>query len=390
MRQWARRWLWIVSFVVACPLPALAFVHRAGPSIAFSQRVQDDLYLAGGAVTVTAAVDGDVAAAGGQVDLTGQTTGGVLAAGGTVRAGGTIGRALRAAAGSLTVDAKIAGDAILAGGIVSVEPGAVIGRDLVAGGGNMSVYGTVGRNAHLGGGDVTIGGTVQGDTEVRARKITLLSSARIGGHLRYSSDQTVDIRPGARITGGTERIPAPPQQHVLAPVSPWLRLWLRLAEGAALLVLGLVILSVIPRGMSTVVGEVGAQYGRSLLAGFILLVTVPAAAVLLLFTVIGIPLSVIAMLLYLATLYPSQVFVAAWLGDQIVRWPRRGGEGFGSRAVPLAIGTIVLALLFAIPYAGWAVRLAAILLGFGALWMTVWRTAMSRPAGPETVPSATA
>lgn len=387
MRQWARRWLWIVSLIVACPLPALAFVHRAGPSIALSQRVQDDLYLAGGAVTVTAPVDGDVAAAGGQVDLTGQTTGGVLAAGGTVRAGGTIGRALRAAAGSLTVDAKIAGDAILAGGIVSVEPGAVIGRDLVASGGNMSVYGTVGRNAHLGGGDVTIGGMVQGDTDVRARKIILLSSARIGGRLRYSSDQTLDIRPGARIAGGTERTPAPPPQHVLVPVSPWLRLWVRLAEGAALFALGLVILGVTPRGMSGVVSEVGAQYGRSLLAGFILLVTVPVAAGLLLFTVIGIPISVVAMLLYLATLYPSQVFVAGWLGDQIVRWPRRGGEGFRSRAGPLAIGTIALALLFAIPYAGWAVRLVAVLVGFGALWMTVWRSAMSRPGGRETLPS---
>lgn len=386
MRQWARRWSWVVFLIVACPLPALAFVHRAGPSIALSQRVQDDLYLAGGAVTVTAPVDGDVAAAGGQVDLTGQTTGGVLAAGGTVRAGGTIGRALRAAAGSLTVDAKITGDAILAGGIVSVEPGAVIGRDLVAGGGNMSVYGTVGRNAHLGGGDVTIGGVVQGDTDVRARKIILLSTARIGGRLRYSSDQTLDIRPGARITGGTERLPAPPPQHV--PVSPWLHLWVRLAEGAALLVLGLVILGVTPRGMSGVVSEVGAQYGRSLVAGFILLVTVPVAAGLLLFTVIGIPISVVAILLYLATLYPSQVFVAGWLGDQIVRWPRRGGEEFRSRAVPLAIGTIVLALLFAIPYAGWAIRLVAILVGFGALWETVWRSAMSRPGGLEALPSA--
>lgn len=386
MRQWARRSLWVVSLIVACPLPALAFVSRAGPSVVFSQNIQDDLYLAGGAVTSTAAVNGDVAAAGGQVALTGQTTGGVLAAGGAVRAGGTIGRALRAAAGSLSVDAKIAGDAILAGGIVSVGPDAEIGRDLVAAGGNVNVLGSIGRNARLRGGDVTVRGVVHGDADIRARKIVLLPAARIGGRLRYSSDQPVEIPPGV-VAGGTERIPGALSQRAGVSASPWLRLWVRVAEGAALLVLGLVILGVTPRGTSGVIREVEAQFGRSLLAGFILLVTVPVGAAVLVFTVIGIPLSAVSMLLYLATLYPGQVFVAGWLGGLIMRW-RGDGEEFRARSWSLVIGTIVLVLLFAIPYAGWVVRLAAILVGFGALWVTVWRAAMSRPAGPETLPSA--
>jgi hypothetical protein len=384
-----KRWVWAVSVVIACPLPALAFVSRSGPTVIISQNIQDDLYLAGRIVTSTAAVDGDVAAAGGQVDLTGQTTGGVLAAGGTVRIGGTIGRALRAAAGSLSVDATIGSDATLAGGVVNVGPGAEIGRDLVVGGGTVNVSGTIGRNARVRGGDVTVGGTVQGEADIRARKIILLPTARIGGHLRYSSDQQLVIESGARIAGGTERIPTVPGHRAGVSTPPGLGLWARLGEGAALLVLGLVLLGVTPQGTSAVIAEVEARFGRSLLAGFILVVTAPAAAVLLLFTVIGIPLSVVAMLLYLATLYPGQVFVAGWLGDQIMRWSRRGREGFRARFVPLVIGTVVLVLLFAIPYAGWAVRLVAVLAGFGALWMTVWRAAMSRPAPVEVLPPAT-
>lgn len=385
---WVRWGVWVPFLLVACPLPALAFVSRSGPTVTISQTIQDDLYIGGRVVTCTAAVDGDVVAAGGQVDLAGQTTGGELAAGGTVRIGGTIGRALRAAAGSLSVDAKIGSDAILAGGMVSVGPGAEIGRDLVAAGGSVTVSGSVRRNARLRGGDVTVGGILQGDADIRADKIILLPTARIGGHLRYSSAQPVEIQSGARIAGGTERIPVPAHRAgVSAP--RWFGLWAHLIEGAALLVLGLVLLGVIPHGTSAVITEVEARFGRSLLTGFILVVTVPVAAVLVAFTVIGIPLSAMAMLLYVATLYPGQVFVAGWLGDQIARWPRRGGEGFWARSLPLVIGTVVLALLLAIPYAGWAVRLVAVLAGFGALWMTVWRAAMSRPASAEAFPAAT-
>lgn len=378
----ARGWVWAAIVVMTCPLPALAFVSRSGPTVTISQTVQDDLYLAGGVVTSTSVVDGDVVAAGGQVDLSGATTGEVLATGGTVRIGGTIGRAVRAAAGSLSVDAKVSGDVILAGGMVNVGPAAEIGRDVVAAGGNVNISGRAGRNARLRGGNVTVGGAVQGDADIRAGKIVLLPTARIGGRLRYSSDQPLEIQSGARITGGTERLPVPSHRPgAFAP--PWFGFGARLVEGIALLVLGLVLLGVIPQGTSAVIKEVEARFGRSLLTGFILLVTVPIAATLVLFTVIGIPLSAVTMLLYFATLYPGQVFVAGWLGDQIARWPRRGGEGFWARSVPLVIGTVVLVLLFAIPFVGWAVRLVAVLAGFGALWITVWREAMSRPASPE-------
>lgn len=380
----ARSWLMAISLMLASPLPALAFVSRSGHTVSISQTVQDDLYLAGGIVISTATVDGDVAAAGGQVDLAGQTTGGVLAAGGTVRIAGTIGRALRAASGSLRVEAKTGGDAILSGGIVSVGPGAQIGRDLVVAGGTVIISGAVGRNLRLRGGDVTVGGAVQGDADIRARKIILLPGARIAGHLRYSSEQPVEIQSGARIAGGTERIPIT-EEHAGRGVGG---LWFRLIEGLALLALGLVLLGVIPQGTSAVVTEAEARFGRSLLSGFILLVTVPIAAVLLLFTVIGIPISVMGMLLYLATLYPSQVFTAGWLGDQILRWSR-GGESFRARFLPLVIGTVVLVLLFAIPYAGWAFRLVAVFVGFGALWTTLWRAAMSRPALSGALPPTT-
>ncbi len=377
MRAWIFR-LGVIAVVVTSPLPAFAFTPLAGDIVVFSRTIQDDLYIAGRSVRVNGTIDGDVAAAGGDVEIDGQVSGDALAAGGTLRIGGDIGRSLRASAGTLSIDARIGRDAVLAGGTIDVSQAAQVGRDLVVGGGTITLSGTVGRDAVIRGGTVVIGGTIQGNARVRANQIVLLPTARIGGKLRYAVGQAIQIPPGARISGGTEQIPGSPRPGaaVLSQV------WRSLAEALALLVLGLVIFAVAPRGAGAVVTNVGRRFGRDILTGFILVVAVPAAAILLLVTLIGIPVSVVAMLLYLATLYPGQVFVASWLGSSILRAVRRGTETPPSTVWSLVLGTVILVLLFAIPYGGWAVHFVAILVGFGALWLTVWEAAAHAPGPP--------
>jgi hypothetical protein len=53
----------------------------------------------------------------------------------------------------------------------------------------------------------------------------------------------------------------------------------------------------------------------------------------------------------------------------------------------MVVGTLVLVVLFAIPYAGWAFRAVAVLVGFGALWFTVWSAASSRSRAPLASPA---
>src|SRR3990172_9558494 len=262
--------------VLIAPIPALAFVPRAGQTVVFSESLEDDLYIAGGTVDVTGTVDGDVGA-----------SGGILAAGGTVRITSAVGRSLRAAAGDLTVGSRIDADAVLAGGSVTVDQASQVGRDLVAMGGSVRVLGSVSRNAFLNGGDVIIGGTIQGNVEVQADHVTLLPSARIQGQLRYSADRPAEIQSGAQVTGGIER--------TLRPTAPWryyrpfaFRFAGRVMEALWLLAIGFVALAVAPRGVSRVVERVSRHFGMSLLTGFILLVVVPVAALLVALTVIGI------------------------------------------------------------------------------------------------------
>lgn len=381
VRAWARGWILGFFWIGVFASPAMGFVPRSGSTVVVSQVLKDDLYLAGGTVITTAAVDGDVVAAGGTLDLAGGATGGMLVAGGTVTVGGAIGRSLRAAGGSVTVDSQISGDAVVAGGAVRVHPAARIGRDLVVEGGTVSVAGTVGRNALIGGGNVVIGGAIHGDAEVQASRIVLLSTARIGGALRYFADQPIEVQSGARVAGETTQVQRSPRPRGLngSPLSARFWLWRSAVEMIALLVLGFVTFGVAPRGATAVTREVGERFWRSLAIGFVLLVTVPVAAVLLMFSVIAIPLSMIAVLLYFATVYPGQLFVAAWLGKAILTRIGRGSEGTPSAYASLVVGTLVLVIGLAVPFAGWAIRLAVVCAGFGALWVILWAGVTARP-----------
>jgi cytoskeletal protein CcmA (bactofilin family) len=350
-------------------MPALAITPRGGDTVVFNETLADDLYVAGGTVEVAGVVDGDVTAAGGTITLNGRVTGGVLAAGGTLRIAGSVGRAVRAAAGTLVLSGSVAGDAVLFGGSVTVDQSSEISRDLMAAGGKVRASGTVARDAFLGGGEVTIDGTFTGNVEVHADTLTVMPTAKIRGRLKYSADRVADIQSGSQI-GSVEQVARPAQpRRLYRPFA--FRSAGRVMEGLWLLVLGLVALAVAPRGVPRVVERLSRNFWSATLTGFILLVVVPVAAFIMLFTVVGIPISIAVFLLYLATLYPAQIFAGKWLGDQVLRL---FGRTAPSPYWAMALGVILLVIIGAVPVVGWLARLIALLAGFGALWAAVWLT----------------
>lgn len=370
--------------LLSLPWPALAFVPRAGENIAFTGSIQDDLYVAGGTVTVAGAVDGDVTAAGGTVALSGGVSGAILAAGGTVEIGGRAGRSVRAAGGTVRLDGAVGTDAVLAGGNVTVADTARVGRDVVVGGGNVRTGGTIGRDLLVAGGSVVIGGTVQGSVEVQADRIVVLPTARVAGNLRYASDRPAEIQSGAQVSGGVERVPAvrPRMRSVPAWRTRFMWVW-RVTEWMWLLALGLVGFALLPRLPGNVVGAIRTRLGASLLTGFLVLVAAPVAVIALVISVLGIPLAAVLTLLWLLTVYPSQLFTATWVGERLLSAARRGSSPSTSWAV--VAGVTALTILYAIPFVGWVFRLLTVLAGLGAIWLTLWRAA--RPHAPSPAPT---
>ncbi len=374
----------IVLTLTAVPAPALAFVPRAGDTVTISDAIRDDVYAAGQRVTVMAPIDGDLVAAAQNVTVNAPVTGAVMAAGETVDISDRVGRSVRAAGRRVTLSGTVGTDALLFGATVRLTDSSRIGRDLVALGARIRQEGTVGRDAVLAGNRVTIAGTITGNVRVDADTLVILATARITGKLTYSASQEVTITPGAQIAGGVERVPqrAAPRR-MMRPAVFRFSVFGLLVEILWLLVLGVVALAVSTRGVLAVSDRIKHRFGMSLLAGFVLAVIVPICVVLLLITIVGIPLGGVAILLYLATLYPSNIFVGAWIGDSILTRARRGEATPPSPYLAMFVGVAVLALLGAIPVAGWIIRAVAVCAGFGALWGRLWETRSVKPLSPS-------
>ncbi|MDD5702847.1 MAG: hypothetical protein PHU23_12455, partial [Dehalococcoidales bacterium] len=105
--------------------------------------------------------------------------------------------------------------------------------------------------------------------------------------------------------------------------------------------------------------------------GALLFFVTPLAALVVMFTVIGIPLGLLALIIWGILLYLSQIPVALLIGWLIVS-RRRDNLSFGLLVGCLALGLVILYALGAIPVFGWLMRLLVMIFGLGSL-IAAWR-----------------
>ena len=108
----------------------------------------------------------------------------------------------------------------------------------------------------------------------------------------------------------------------------------------------------------------GSELLRTLAAGFVALVVMPVAMVAAALTIVGIPLAIAALFLYLLVLYSADLAVAAWLGGLLAPPADDSLFEFGKS---LAAGLAVLAAVALVPFIGPPAGVVALLLGIGLL-----------------------
>src|SRR5574340_865120 len=359
------------AFVVACILlSALSGAQaeegktNAGKEVV-ERRLGADRFIAGSAVRVSAPVAGDLIAAGGNVDVDDRVDGDALLSGGNLRVTGAVGDALYAGAGQMTISGSIAHNARIAGGRVEVDPRAVIGGNLSVAGGQVGMAGEVRGYVQAAGGNIYINGPVGGDVVAAGGQVELGPRARIAGELRYASREELRRDPAAQVADGIKRMQADigwrrEQREIRGAGWIWT---------AGLMVLAAVLVMAAPAFTARVAGTVQTRIGWSLLIGFIALVCVPVVIVLLLVTIIGIPVALLTLVLYLALLLAGYAVTGIGLGDWVLKRWRGAAVSTGWRALAALLAVLVIALLGRLPFIGGLIVFAALLAGLGALVM---------------------
>ena len=318
-------------------------------------RLGDDVLASGSAPMLRDSIAGDAIMAGGEIVFTAHTGGDYVGAGGKQELAGRVHGSLRAAGGHVEVSALVDRNATIGGGDLVVDSAAVIGHNAYLIGGNIQVYGTVNGGLLATGGNVVLNGVIGQDVEVAAGSLRLGPHAQIGGNLRYRvAKDKVHIDPGAKVTGTITALPVSKGPGVFG------LLW---TLGGMLA--GVVLVLLLPRFFTEAASEIQQRPIRTVIVGIVVPILILVAIVVAAITVLGLPLALITLLVFLFFGAASEVPVAVWLGERIMH--SRTPLGRQSTIVNFFIGALILLVLGVVPVLGGIVTFVASCVGFGAL-----------------------
>lgn len=323
-----------------------------------------DLYLWAQRISVEGTLDGDVIGWFQTGAIKGTVTQDLNVFAQELTIDGVVGDDVRAFAQSVTINGTVRGDVLVAGANIYITRGSVIEGDLLLGSGTATLNGTVNGDVKIATGAFEMDGTIGGNAFVGADgEFTVGENARFGGDLVYKAPSEVSFGPG--VVKGTvtfhpdvekagERFVFPRAAKVVFHILAFL----------AAIVAGSVIFALTKDHARRTAEIIRRKPLKSLGIGFIAFICTPIIVLICFILVVTAPLGAVVSLAYLAALYLAKLYVAAWLGNMILR---RGGREDASPIPGMLLGLVILYALTAIPVLGTLLMFVIIFLGMGAL-----------------------
>jgi hypothetical protein len=270
------------------------------------------------------------------------------------------------AGNNVTVNSNIEKDAFIAGNKIKIDTEATIGRDLYIAGSDIKIKANITRDLRAGGDTIDIRGiTIGGNAYIASDKIILDENTIINGKLTYPQESKIDGLEEATITEvkavkGSELTI---NNNFKNKAKEFLQS--AIAAFAILVVLFFLIpsskerLDKLELSLRNVVKYIGI--------GLVALIVVPFAAILLLFTGILAPLSIIILFLYVICLLlaslPIYYIVGKLLTEKVFK--------IDNTYIALGYGILLVKFIKLIPILGEWVSILAFLFGFGLIFMFI-------------------
>lgn len=333
------------------------------------QHVPGNYYVSGSTVEIDGEVGSDLVVAGGTVVVKGPIGGDVIVAGGNVRLLGPVTGNVRGLAGTLEVATSVGHNITVAADKLVLAPGSEVLGHITAAANQMAFAGKVGGSVQAAGGTVQMSGTVNGPVVLwlgQQGSLELTKTAVVNGPFTYHGPAPAQIATGAKLASAPQFIPW------VASNSNRGWWWGKLVGLFSSLVLGLVVVSLLPRKVMEVAEQAVTKPWSSLGWGALWAIAVPLTVVVLLITLIGISVAAVLAAFYLIGLVVARVAA----GAAVAWWLKSRFKGALDKWSPLVLvlsGIVLFSLLSTLPLVG----LIGTLWGWGALLQVQKRTVMT-------------
>jgi cytoskeletal protein CcmA (bactofilin family) len=361
--------------LVSSPSYAVDLRKGAKASIPAAETVDDTVLAAADpkaqSMDVAGTIKGDLIAVGDVIVISGTVEGNVVVVARRLEINGTVGGSVFAVGHTVTVSGQVARNVITAGDTISVSKNGIIGGNTITGSREAVIDGKTARDLISAAAILDLRGDIGRNVSIAAGQATVTGSSHVGGDLsaRVGKEENLRISEGAVIAGQKNvHLPvATPRSNRYLTVSFYI--W-QVVRVLGLFVTGLVIFKLIPSLMPSNLAS-GSDWLKAGGVGFMTLVAVPIAAIIIAFTFIGLPIALITFVLYLIACYLAKIVVAEFVGRSVMKVPG---------AVSLLVGLLMVVVAVNLPWIGTLINFLLILLGLGAITLFVYKGIARRPA----------
>lgn len=324
-----------------------------GNELAFSTEIAGDIFAVGNSIFVTAPTNGDVHAIGNSIKVQEAVDGNIYAAG-----------------NSITISTKVGADVSILGNTVTLEGTDGIMGNVRIGGNSVTIATPVEGSILLGGNSATIDAPINGDVRFGGTTLEFGGRAKINGTLHITSSSDIEVPtsviPANRIT--YEQVE--PHEGISNPVERVTRtpFWMPMLFGfVALVVLGTIWLALFPKRSEIAYRTLHAKPFKSILYGILGLATIIGLIPVLAATIIGIPLVPVVIFVLILTCLIGYIAGTFFLTTRIAETFNFVPNSMGRKILLLAIGLIIGAVIWMIPFIGWILQLTIFFAGWGGI-----------------------
>jgi cytoskeletal protein CcmA (bactofilin family) len=244
------------------------------------------------------------------------------------------------------VEGQVARNLIAVGSTVVIDKQASVEGSAVVAGQDVLIDGTVRGKTRIYGNRVTLSGAFDDEVSIVASDINILPGTHIAGDLRYMMDKDLILDGRVALDGKLVRME--PKVAASSPGLSWSTVLFQIGLCLAAILVGMAFANFFPSMVAMSVQKLAESFWRSLLVGFVAFCLIPMTAFFLIFTLVGLPLSILLIMGYLIMIYLGKIVAALYLGHSILR--RRRDRPPASLLAPLMLGLVTLYTVALAPF----------------------------------------
>lgn len=333
------------------------------------ETIDDTLIVFGESVEIDGVVTGDVIAVGRRIAIRGHVGGDAVTAAQSVTIDGEVDGNVLSIATELGVGSSRIGRNLYGlGSTINLNPRANVAKNAVVAGERVQLAGAVGGDVLGAAENFEVSGSVGRALTAYAEHLALLPTARIAGDVTANVPHAngLIVAAGAVIGGKlkTQLMQQVERNQYLTPGF----YGAQLLRFAAAFLTGAILLALVPGLCSLALNGV-ADALLSGGVGLVALVATPIIAVLAAITIIGMPIGVLGLFLWMAGIYLAKIVVAHFVGARLIETSGRQRHF----AIALALGLLLVIVVINLPLVGGLFNFVLTILGLGVLVLFVRR-----------------